>query len=69
MLRVDRYIYHPSHGPQSWPWWRLFTVTVARCTHDPAHLFWITPIAFNIWLYTRWGAVCFTFTKRRGIYR
>lgn len=63
------HIYHPTHGPQHWPWWRLFSISIVRCTHDPYWYFWITPISYNIWLYTRWGALCFEFTERNGVYR
>ncbi len=61
-------VYHPSHGPQVWPWWKLLTLSVVRCSHDPFWFFWITPISFNVWLYTRWGALCWTWRLRRGVY-
>lgn len=63
------HIYHPSHGPQSWPWWKLLTVKVCRCSHDPYWFFWITPISYNVWIYSRWGALCWNVNERRGIYR
>jgi hypothetical protein len=66
-MKLNRHIYHPTHGPRVWPWWKLLTVHVARCTHDPYWLFWITPISFNIWVYTRWGAVCLNYTLRDGV--
>lgn len=61
-------IYHPTHGPQHWLWWKLLTINVVRASHDPFFYFWITPIAYNIWLYTRWGAICVTYYVRRGVY-
>lgn len=40
----------PKHGPQSWPWWRLFGVSVVR-------LEVVAPTTgYRLWLYTRWGA-------------
>ena len=41
---------HPAHGPQSWPWWRLLSVTAVKC--------WPSGVRFNynVWFYTRWGA-------------
>lgn len=68
-LWLDPHVYKPSHGPQKWPWWKLLTVHVVRCSHDPAQLFWIPPISYNAWVYTRWGARCITYHFRRGIYR
>lgn len=66
-LDTNVYTEH-THGPKTWPWWRLVHVHIVRCTHDPAHLFWMPPIAYNIWLYTRWGARCLTYRHRRGVY-
>lgn len=63
------HIYHPTHGPQRWPWWRLLVIHIVRCSHDPYWYFWMTPISYNIWLYTRWGALCYHHTKRRPVYR
>lgn len=63
------HVYHPSHGPKVWPWWKLLTIHVCRCTHDPACYFWMPPISYNVWLYTRWGALSFNVTERRGVYR
>jgi hypothetical protein len=68
-FKLDRHIYRPSHGPQAWPWWRLVTVKVCCCSHDPYRFFWITPISWNIWIYTRWGALCANVRERDGIYR
>lgn len=69
MFKLDRHIYEPTHGPQTWPWWKLLSIRIVRCTHDPAHFFWITPISYNCWFYTRWGAACLNIRERRGIYR
>ncbi|BCU91116.1 Uncharacterised protein [Yersinia pseudotuberculosis] len=40
----------PSHGPQKWPWWRLFSISVVRQDiHRPS-------TGRRMWFYTRWGA-------------
>lgn len=62
------HIYHPTHGPQNWPWWKVASVSIVRCSHNPQRFFWITPIAYNIWIYSRWGAVVCTWRVRRGVY-
>lgn len=73
MFTLDKSIYRRSqgliHGPSVWPWWKLLTVTINRCSHDPANLFWMTPISYNVWFYTRWGARCLNVRERKGIYR
>lgn len=43
---------HPQHGPQTWPWWRLFSVSVVRAGVHPPSSGW------NIWVYSRLGAKC-----------
>lgn len=64
------HVYQPSHGPQTWPWWRLITVSVVRCDGgDPIRYFWINGIYYNVWIYTRWGAVCWTIAERNSVYR
>ena len=69
-MRWPPHVYHPTHGPQVWPWWKLVTIHIAGpCSHDPADYFWITPISYNIWVYTRWGALCFEWRVRHGVYR
>ena len=68
-ITLDRCIYHPSYGPQAWPWWKLVTVKTARCTHDPNWYFWIRPISHNVWIYSRWGALCMNIRERKRIYR
>jgi hypothetical protein len=46
--------YKPSHGPQSWPWWRLLSLSLINLrvvNHFAAPgLYW------RLWIYTRWGA-------------
>jgi len=41
----------PHFGPQTWPWWRLLSMSVVKPT-------FIEPPDFgvNIWFYTRWFA-------------
>lgn len=68
MLRPRFHVYHPTHGPQVWPWWKLLVVSVVRGSHDPYWYFWITPIAYNVWFYTRWGAWCWSYRVRNGVY-
>ena len=68
-LELRRHIYHDtSHGPLMWPWWKLLTISIVRCTHDPYRFLWITPITYNIWIYTRWGAMCHTWCWRNIVY-
>jgi hypothetical protein len=45
------------------------TVKTVRCTHDPNWYFWIRPISHNVWIYSRWGALCMNIRERKGIYR
>lgn len=40
----------PSHGPQNWSWWRLFSIKVVR--QDIAR----PSTGRRMWFYTRWGA-------------
>jgi hypothetical protein len=70
-ITFDRRIYHPSLGTQAWPCWKLLTVKIARCTHDPNWYFWITSISYNVWIYSRWDALCMNEhpRERKGIYR
>lgn len=44
---------HPSHGPQVWPWWRLFSLAFYRLTIAEPHS------GYRTWFYTRWGAAYF----------
>lgn len=38
------------HGPQQWPWWRLFSLGLVKtAVHKPS-------TGWRVWLYTRWGA-------------
>lgn len=42
-----------THGPQQWPWWRLFSLNVVRLgVHPPSS-------GRRLWIYTRWWARCF----------
>jgi hypothetical protein len=44
-------MFRVKHGPQTWPWWRLASVSVIRASGV------ILPsTGYNVWLYTRWGA-------------
>ena len=37
------------HGPQTWPWWRLFGLGFCRlAVHDPS-------TGYRMWVYTRAG--------------
>lgn len=51
----------PSHGPQNWPWWRLFSIRVVRID-----MCWPST-GRRMWFYTRWGAgyVGIIFDRRR----
>lgn len=44
-------MWKPHHGPQAWPWWRLFVLTPYSTNPAPPSSSW------NVWLYTRWGAL------------
>jgi hypothetical protein len=38
-----------QHGPQSWTWWRLFSLGLIRLDiHKPN-------TGYRLWIYTRWG--------------
>ncbi len=58
-LIVSTNVYHPYHGPQVWPWWRLIVVHLAKSDYtqppreDSDYLG-----GRNLWFYTRWGAWC-----------
>lgn len=42
-----------SHGPQTWPWWKLFSVSMAELeVYRPS-------TGHRLWIYTRRGAVHF----------
>jgi len=47
----------PKHGPQTWPWWKVFTLGFNRIDQVLPNTGW------RMWIYTRWGAkgfdVCF----------
>lgn len=42
-----------THGPQSWPWWRLVSSSIVKLgnVNTPS-------TGWRLWLYTRWGAWC-----------
>ena len=42
-----------SHGPQTWPWWRLVVPSVNSIGVQKPSTGW------RLWLYTRWGALSF----------
>lgn len=51
-----------AHGPQTWPWWLLFSWSYVTCE----------PIkkpnwAKRLWVYTRWGALYFDFYVDHGV--
>lgn len=57
----------PTHGPQVWPWWRWVSVRVVRWEYYRTFTFQDyvgTKPAWNIWVYTRYGAWCFGWYQR-----
>lgn len=55
----------PSHGPQVWARWHLFSVRVYECNTDIEGDRYAR--SWNIWLYTRWGAHCSSWVvKHKG---
>lgn len=40
----------PHHGPQVWPWWKVFSLGLYRLEISKPHT------GYRLWLYTRWGA-------------
>jgi len=49
----------PIHGPKVWPWWMFVTVRVVRASVAKE-----SQAAWNIWIYTRWGAWCWGWYPR-----
>lgn len=49
------------HGPQRWPFWKIVSISIVRCSGV------IPPsIGYNLWIYTRWGALLISmFLDRR----
>jgi hypothetical protein len=45
--------WNPTHGPQTWPWWRLISIRIIRmrgqCA-DPGK----RKVGLRFWFYTRW---------------
>lgn len=51
----------PSHGPQTWPWWRLLSIKVVRLD------ICLPSTGYRAWIYTKRGAVYFDlFIDRRA---
>ena len=48
-----------GHGPQAWPWWRLFSWL--WCSLD----FRSESTGNRLWIYTRWGCFHFDFIVDR----
>ena len=49
--RTTKYKVH--HGPQEWPWWRVFTLSYVLLALQPDS----TMYGGRVWLYSRWGAI------------
>lgn len=63
----SHHIFHPTHGPQTWPWWRLVTVSVVQAEGiQPDRTYGPTPRYYILWVYTRWGAVACDIDVRRA---
>lgn len=58
---------HPLHGPQVWPWWLLFSLSIVKLfKHQPPGE--TLGSGSRLWIYTRWGALYFDFVfDRRGV--
>ncbi len=41
----------PLHGPQTWPWWKLVSMSICEISWSPLSS------GRRLWIYTRWGAV------------
>lgn len=55
-------VMHPTHGPQTWAWWRPFSLSVVRLgVEKPSR-------GYRLWIYSRWGAVSadMYFDRRTG---
>lgn len=50
-----------THGPQSWPWWRLLSISIVRIEMYPP------TFGYRPWFYTRWGSFHFdiVFDRRK----
>lgn len=53
-------VLHPSHGPQIWPWYYLFSF------HLCALRVYYPSTSYRLWIYTRWGSrdIDITFYRR-----
>jgi hypothetical protein len=59
---VRKGLYKPVHGPQTWPWWRLLSLSLSRLdTHAHAP-------TYRMWAYTRWGALFVDVTMDRRVW-
>lgn len=48
----------PTHGPQTWPWWRVVSFKFINMTKaNPGMNAW----ARRVWVYTRYGAIYIDF--------
>lgn len=63
-LSIDMRVLRPSHGPQVWPWWRL--ISFAAVYTNPGRQNPDVP-AWNVWAYTRWGALVWWFAVDKRI--
>ena len=43
----------PSHGPQTWPWWKLFSPKFFKLDVT------LPSTGYRLWVYSRWGAIHF----------
>lgn len=51
--------FNPSHGPQTWPWWRLFGLL--WCEIITASY---GSVGHRLWIYTRWRVVHIDFYEK-----
>lgn len=59
---IRKCLFKPSHGPQTWPWWRLLSLSFMRLdTHVHAP-------TCRMWAYTRWGALYVDVTMDRRVW-
>lgn len=60
---LSGHVYHPSHGPQVWPWWKIVSWKLVKQTVRPPST------GYSLWIYTRWGAMepVEIYFDRRGI--
>lgn len=52
--------FRPTHGPQTWEWWRLFSFSIVELDYrDPLIR------GKRLWIYSRWGAIHFDLSLDR----